>query len=700
MKTTITLGCILIAMTSDAPLLHAQGTDKTLVSWVTLTNKAIRAGSVLTIQDGDRFDGIIFAERDAHKWMAGSNNFHRTQENRDGSPEETADDKTLVQMAIVYQGDRISIYRNGEPYASYEAENIDLLSSPNNMVVFGLRHVGGDGSIAGAIEDARIYDRALTVTEIKALKPNEASSIEPYAWWDFEGKEAIERTGRYSHKSMEGGAKVQDGKLLLGRDGALAAARTEGGAFIYRRGGATVFVGPYVPDTPAWPENPPDNWPIYHLAHPTWSGPAPFDPNPALFHKGRYHLHYIYRNRAGIAFAHVSSTDMVHWKWHPTVLAPPTTGHGMFSGTGFLTRQGQPAMVYHGAGSGRNWIAYGLDDDLNEWTEPEVMLPRDEDGRLIEDVPYFDPDIWRDGDVFYGLNGVSSKDPAQIMKSKNLKDWVDLGDLLHPDFDEEKLGVSKSEDISCPNMFQLGDKWVLVCISHRLGCRYFIGDFVDEQFLPEHHALLGGNSSRYFAPESLLTPDGRRVNWAWFHGGPMKGVQSLPIELALPADGVLRIKPLRELETLRHDRRIQSDVAIKQDSPMLLDDIRGEHLELEVVVEEPTEQNFGVDVLCDDQGESGLRITVDRQDGLLEVGGETAPLVLDDDEPLRLRIFVDTTLVEVFANERQIIMTDNPRAAGAKINDRIALFTKGGDLKVDKITAWKMKAVFDGDTTY
>jgi len=696
MKNTITAATLLMMVCTT----YAADTDKTLVAWVTLADKNVRAGSVLTIQQGNRFDGIIFAERDARKWMAGSNGFARTQEVRDQSPEETADDRTLVQMAVVYRGDRISIYRNAELYASYEAANIGLLSSKDNVAVFGLRHLGGNGSIAGSIEDARIYDRALTVAEIKALKPNEPSASKPYAWWDFEGKEATERTGRYPHRKMAGGAKLQDGKLLLGRDAVLVAARTEEGATIYRRAGATVFVGPYVPDTPAWPENPPDNWPIYHLAHPTWSGPAPFDPNPALFYKGRYHLHYIYRNMAGIAFAHVSSTDMVHWKWHPTVLAPPTTGHGMFSGTGFFTRDGKPAMVYHGAGSGRNWIAYGLDDELNKWTKPQVMLPKDKDGKLMENVPYFDPDIWRDGDIFYGLNGVSGKEPAQIMKSDNLKDWTYIGELLHPDFDEEKLGVKKSEDISCPNMFKLGNKWVLVCISHRLGCRYFIGDFKDEQFLPEHHALLGGNSSRYFAPESLLTPDGRRVNWAWFHAGHIKGVQSLPTELELPSDGVLRMRPIRELESLRYDEQSKENVTVKKDTPVLLEKINGEHLELNVVIEEPGEHNFGVDVLCNERGQSGLRIMVNRDNGLLEVGGEKAPFELAGNETLTLRIFVDTTLVEVFANERQIIMTDKYRAAGTTVNDGVALFSRGQDLKIDKITAWKMKAVYDGETTY
>lgn len=61
-----------------------------------------------------------------------------------------------------------------------------------------------------------------------------------------------------------------------------------------------------------------------------------------------------------------------------------------------------------------------------------------------------------------------------------------------------------------------------------------------------------------FAPETLLTPDGRRVMWAWLFAMSKLRVSenwqeviSLPRELSLPEDGVLRIKPLRELEQLR-----------------------------------------------------------------------------------------------------------------------------------------------------
>jgi hypothetical protein len=45
--------------------------------------------------------------------MAGSNYFARTQGDQQANAVETADDRTFVQMAIVYKADQISIYRNG-----------------------------------------------------------------------------------------------------------------------------------------------------------------------------------------------------------------------------------------------------------------------------------------------------------------------------------------------------------------------------------------------------------------------------------------------------------------------------------------------------------------------------------------------------------------------------------------------------------
>ncbi len=676
---------------------HAASTDKTLVSWVRLADRNQRAGSVLTIQRGDQFDGIVFAEKAANRWMAGSNFYRRTGGNQNAYPAETAGSKTLVQMAIVYKGNRVSIYRNGELYASHTARNIDLLSGKDSIAVFGLRHVGGgSGSIGGSIDDARIYGKALSVDEIKSLKPNEESAIKPYAWWDFEGDKVVDRAGRFPHSKMEGGAKLADGRLVLRANSVLVAAVTAAGAKVARRGsGGRRATGPYTPETPPWPENPPERWLTYHLVHPGPGNAMPGDPNPAFFYKGRYHMHYIYRNRTGFVFAHVSSDDMVHWKWHPTVLAPPTTGHGMFSGTGFFTKEGKAAMIYHGQGSGRNWLAYALDDTMDKWSTPEAIVPMTEDGQMPR-MRHWDPDCWLNGDTYYALSG--GKNP-NLMKSSDLKSWKYLGPLLHNDYPAD-LGVRKGEDISCANMFKIGGKWMLLCISHGLGCRYYLGDFKDEKYLPEFHALMSWNGRHFFAPESMLSKDGRRVMWAWLIGMPIAptGVQSLPRELELPEDGVLRIRPLRELEALRYDRKRATRITVKRGTVQGLEGISGDALELELEFKSPTAKEFGIDVLCDRDGAHGMRIAVMAESRKLRIGNVHAPFALKGGEDLTLRVFIDKNLVEVFANDRQAAATALKNSPPQ--NTFVRLFANGGDVKVTTVTAWKMKSIYEGETVF
>ncbi|MBW8017774.1 MAG: hypothetical protein FVQ82_16495 [Planctomycetes bacterium] len=679
----VVAACILILITSVTVAADLKTScDKTLVSWVALTDREVRAGTVLTVQRFSKFDGIVFAEKAPYKWMAGSDGYSRTQSNQKPYPQDTSDGKTFVQMAIVYKNDTISIYRNGESYASYPAKNIDLLSGEDNIVSFGTRSVGGWGSIGGSIEDARIYSRALSVNELNSLEPNSKSDIEPYAWWDFEGDTIKDRQGIFTEHKLRRGAKVADGKLVLGRNSSLVASRSSG------------------PETPVWPENPPANSLSYHLAHPGPGPGYPGDPNPAFYYKGRYHLHYIYRNQTGFVFGHVSSTDMVHWKWHPTVLGPDTTGHGMFSGTGFFTKEGKAAMVYHGQGSNRNWISYAMDDNMDKWSKPELMLPSDKDGNPVTDTRYFDPDIWLMDGVYYGLNGVSSKKPPVTMKSDDLKNWEYIGELLHEDFDEEMLGVPRGEDISCPNIFKIGDKWMLLCISHRLGCRYFLGDFKDEKYLPESHFMMSWNGNNYFAPESLVTKDGRRVMWAWLIGMPISptAVQALPRELELPADGVLRIRPLRELEALRYDKKQDRNITVKSDRTHLLKGMNGDALELKIKFNSPTAKEFGLDVLCNVNGDDGMRIAVNLESKQLRVGRVTAPFNLKQGEDLTLRVFVDKNLVEVFANDVQAVVA--ARADCPPQNTHARLFSAGGDLKAETVTAWKMKSIYEGKTTF
>lgn len=683
MRATATFLSLVALLAGAAAAEPPSTTDKTLVSWVCLANTTQQGGSALTIQSYDRFDGIVFGERVAGKWMAGSDGFARTQGDQQANAVETADDKTLVQMAIVYKGSQIAIYRNGELYASYEARNADLLKT-QNQAVFGMRHEGAGPTqtLRGSIEEARIYDKALSAEEIRKLETNKESAIKPYAWWTFEKGMETDRMGRFPVNTLSGGARIEGGRLVLASDGATLIAA----------GKPAHTVSPEGLVTPAMPENPPANWLTYHLVHPGPGIAGPGDPNCAFYWKGRYHLHYIYGQDGGPAFAHVSSPDMVNWKWHPTTLTPKSTGHGMFSGTGFMTKDGKPAIIYHGWGSGRNQIAVAEDDQLEKWSKPWKLEPRIQPGQDASQIAHWDPDAWLDGDTYYALSGGTpgSGKPPTLFKSSDLKDWDYLGLFLARDMPD----VQANEDVSCPNFFKLGDKHMLLCISHNLGCRYYLGDFKDEKFVPDFHARMSWNGNNYFAPESVLTKDGRRVMWAWIMGLPISptGVQSLPRELELPKDGALRIRPLKELEDLRYDKQQEKDITVKSDAAYALKDVNGDALELELTVKAPVAKEFGLDVLCDNDGKNGLRIAVAGDSKLLKVGKVEAPFELRKDEDLILRVFIDKNFVEVFANDRQAAVA----AAGPYVQEKtsVSLFSKGGDTAATSVRSWKMRSIY------
>ncbi len=122
-------------------------TDKTLVAWVRLANRKQRAGSALTIIDPEeRFDAIVYGEVAPDRWMAGSNVFRRTHRAQQAWPAETADANTLVQIAIVYRGRKVTILRNAKPYATYAIDKPQLFG-PDAFVLIGLRYLGLMGEI-------------------------------------------------------------------------------------------------------------------------------------------------------------------------------------------------------------------------------------------------------------------------------------------------------------------------------------------------------------------------------------------------------------------------------------------------------------------------------------------------------------------------------------------------------------------------
>ena len=446
---------------------------------------------------------------------------------------------------------------------------------------------------------------------------------------------------------------------------------------------------------------------------------------------GTYHLHYIFKTewqgKLSFAYAHVTSTDMLHWTWEPTKLTPSFAGHGMFSGTGFLTKEGRPAMIYHGQASGRNWIAVAKDRQLSAWEKPFSIEPVNSDGTPFESKRYWDPDLFVIGDTYYSISGGAE---TPLFKSTDLKTWTYVGPFLS----HEPADVSHGEDVSCANFFPLGDtgKWMLLCISHSHGCRYYLGewDAEHEQFVPESHHRMNwrpegvpphrGEAPQFalqhtdfFAPESLLTDDGRRVMWAWMPTLDLslqgKTIQSLPRELSLGrdwivfpgSDGALRIAPLRELETLRREGEVFENVALDQipehawghHEQRIVTTLSGEAHEIRLTVarEQADRRRFGLRVFAHESDpELGVPIVIDPATRTLQVGDTSAPFAVADlpeGEDLELRVFIDKYLIEVFTNDRQSVVT--AEIEGWRRKQRgVALYAYGRPTTFQKLETW------------
>ena len=145
--------------------------EKTLEAWVALANLDQAGGGVLTVEtsNGGVFDAIVFAERGARKWVNGSNNFLRSR-TLDGVAE-TAKPGELIHLAVTYRADgTIAFFRNGQPYDTPHKPDAPLVTFPADArVLLGRRHTGGGRAfLAGEIDEARLYDRALSAGEIAA----------------------------------------------------------------------------------------------------------------------------------------------------------------------------------------------------------------------------------------------------------------------------------------------------------------------------------------------------------------------------------------------------------------------------------------------------------------------------------------------------------------------------------------------------
>lgn len=454
--------------------------------------------------------------------------------------------------------------------------------------------------------------------------------------------------------------------------------------------------------------------PTYHFTSPSGHDCMPFDPNGAVFFRGRYHLGYIFQEDGKHLWGHASTSDLLHWKLHPPMLSPGPEA-GIFSGNAFLDERGRVVLSYHGLANpalgveAGNCLAVAADDDLNVFQKLEA--------NPVMREPGWDPHTWYADGVYYSISGSNpgSGRVASLYTStdSSLAKWELRGPLMSAEMPD----VFPNEDISCPDLFQLGEKHILLCISHVRGARYYVGHFDGKQFHPEAHYRMNWPGGTCFAPETLLDGRGRRVMWAWVLGSP--STMTLPRVLTPGADGGLHIEPVAELEALRRNPRSLEGIEVPAGVDVVAEGIAGECKELRVVLDPQTAAGCGVKVRRSPDGaeetiisyvpaEQVLRIEMGKSSldpavaprtyamtFMLPQGSENpvvdaqeAPFVLAPGELLELRIFLDNSILEVFANGRQCLTQRLWPTRADSVG--VAFFARGGSAWVNSLRAWDM----------
>ena len=472
--------------------------------------------------------------------------------------------------------------------------------------------------------------------------------------------------------------------------------------------------------------------PRYHFVSPEGVC-RPFDPNGAIFWKGRYHLFYITQIEGKRhCWGHASSVDLLHWRHHPLALVAGNGDEGIFSGCALVNKEGTVSIVYLGVKTGI-CVATSEDDELIRWKKspenPVIPIPKEGEPEYNQYIVH-DPHVWLEGETYYAiLNGGSSGrtvldrkwDTVYLFKSGDLVHW----EYRHAFYEPNPSWTDEEEDCACPDFFPLGDRHMLLCISHYAGARYYLGRYENEAFHPERHVRMNWPGGTMFAPESLLDGNGRRIFWGWICPGRSQtaqeaagwsGVMSLPRVLSLEEDGIVRIEPVEELEKLRQNPSRRDNVELTDGVEVSVDLPSDGAWELSLVVEPRTATRVSISICRSPDGAEQTTIVFDPIAGTLSVDTsqsslspenrwpwphphsrdetpgdnriQTAPFSLESGENLELRIFLDGSILEVFANRRQCITQriypTQEESTGA------AIFCAGGAAWIRSLETWEM----------
>ena len=373
-----------------------------------------------------------------------------------------------------------------------------------------------------------------------------------------------------------------------------------------------------------------------------------------------------------------------------------------------------------------------------------------------KDLPYtiFDPAIWKKDGIYYALSGSVEYDKrlgqllpqTYLFKSKDLVSW----DFMHPFIEGDRF-TEIGDDNACPYFWPIGDKHILQFYSHTRGGQYYLGDYDkinDKFFVTTHGKFNFGASgpSGVHAPSVTPSPDvegglisiwnmnpGKKDGWNRVKGGNVQ-IMSLPRLLTLSKNNsnldynILKQEPAGNIESLRYNKKSIDRMIIPPNKEIILNEIKGNAIEIVTEINPMNSQMVEINVLRSKEREEftkiafykdrGTRLTTSRfYDGpyrglkrqynsILSIDTsysstlsnvksrppESAPFVLEDGENLKLRIFIDKSVVEVFANGKQVVATRV--FPGMESSLGVSIKSQGDQSELISLDSYQMKSIY------
>jgi beta-fructofuranosidase len=444
--------------------------------------------------------------------------------------------------------------------------------------------------------------------------------------------------------------------------------------------------------------------PIFHVTSPAqWMN----DPNGPIYYKGFYHLFYQlhpFSDGSGPKYwGHVRSRDLAKWEPLPVALWPSSEAGEVevWSGCCTINGLGEPMIFYTSIAPGQSaqthaeqWAALG-DDDLIQWRKSPanpVLTEALHGGKKIYD--WRDPFIFHDRKQTFLVTGGNLNETkggqaaVNIYEAQNaaLTDWKYRGVLF-------QIPDPAARTAECPNFFKLGDQWVLF-VSPYGKVQYFVGDFDAETC--RFHARTNGfldYGPNFYAPNTMQVPDGRRLVWGWVNGFPgghgWNGCLTLPRLLSLSREGELRQTPAPQLSKLRGKPVEWRNIRLASGGhTFILPNTNT--FEIRADIDLQTAESIELEFKSGANDAPPVNLTISGTE--LRIKDVAAPLSLTKDKrKLNLRIFMDRSVLEVFANET-ICATKiiSPLYGQSTLEIR----AQGGAANAHLVEAWPMRTIW------